>query len=300
MTPELLQTALARALARIAAARGLDSGCLPTPALRRPKEHEHGDWSSTIALRSAQTLHTDSRSLAEVLAAMLREDTGVAGVDVAGPGFLNITVAPDRLGLIAADIVTADRAFGPDAGTASGIDTTVSDRITADPKLQALHSTVGTDALRFAAARGISASVQLRSSSFLRRAHADNPVYFVQSAHAAACRLERRGVAAGIDGSDFDPRALTDGTETALLATLGDFLATTSRAASAREPQRITFFLETVAALFLDWAHACSVVPTIDEDITRIHASRLVLDRAAIIVLASGLRLLGASAPERM
>lgn len=300
MTPELLQTALARALASSAAARGIDSDPIPDPTLRRSQAQRHGDWVSTIALRSAASLHSDPRVLAEEIAARLRDDTGVTRVDVAGPGFLNITVSPSSLAQAAADIVGAGTAFGPDHDTAARIETTVNERISSSPELRALLPAVGTDSVRFHAARGSTASSHVGDMGLLRTAHPDNPVYLVQVAHASACRVERRAASAGINGADFDPNALTDATENALAAALADFITTTSRAASSGEPQRVTCLLEAIAQLFLDWANTCPVTPSIDEDITRLHASRLVLDRAAIIVLATGLRLLGACAPERM
>ncbi|MDN5586160.1 MAG: hypothetical protein L0G69_06290 [Brevibacterium sp.] len=300
MTPELLQTALARALASIAAARGIVSDRVPDPTLRRSRARHHGDWTSTIALRSAQALCTDPRNLAEEIASILREDTRVAGVDVAGPGFLNITVSTRSLARSAADIVDANREFGPDRATAQRIETTVNERLAASPELRVPHPAIGTDVRRFMAARGTTASMHLRDKGFLRTAHPDNPVYFVQVAHAAACRVERRGASAGIGAFAFDPDTLIDSAETALTAALCDFVSTVRRAADLREPQLITDLLETTSQLFHDWANTCPVTPNLDEDITRLHASRLVLDRAAIIVLATGLRLLGASAPERM
>ena len=307
MTPELLQTALARALASSAAARGIHNVPVPEPPLRRvqekrrrPQSSRPGDWVSTIALRSAASLHTDPRLLAEEIASQLRADIRVADVEVAGPGFLNITVSPSSLAQTAADIVDSDQPFGPDRDAAARIEAAIGQRILASSELQALQVAVGTDALRFLAARSSTSPPQPGDTQVLRTAHSDNPMYAVQLAHSAARRVERRAAAAGIDASDFDANTLTDARETALAAALADFITTTRHAASWGEPQRITCLLEAIAQLFLDWAQACSVTPSIDEKITRLHASRLVLDRAAIIVLATGLRLLGVSAPERM
>lgn len=300
MTPELLQTALARALASIASARGIDSDRIPEPTLRRGQTPRHGHWVSPIALRSAGAVHTDSRSLAVEIASRLHDDASIAEVEVAGPGFLNITLTPSALAVIAADIVAADDHFGPEQGVAARIDAIIDERISSSTECQPRQQTMGTDILRYMAAREIPASAHLPDARQWRRAHPDNPVHFVQVTHAAACRIRRRAAAAGIDGRAFDPTALSDDTETALAAALADFIATTARAASAGEPQRIAFLLEAVSQLFLDWTQSCPVTPTLDEDITRLHASRLVLDRAAIIVLATGLSLLGVSAPERM
>ena len=300
MTPELLQTALARALASSAAARRIDSDPVPDSTLRRAQAQSHGDWVSTIALRSATSLHTEPRTLAEEIASRLRDHTGITRVDVAGPGFLNITVSSSSLAQVAADIVGTGTAFGPDQDTAARIEATVDGRITSNPELRTLLPAVGSDTVRFLAARSITASSQAADVGLLRTAHPDNPVYFVQVAHSSACRVERRAAAAGISADDFDPSVLTDATETALAAALADFITTTNAAACTGELRRITCLLEASAQLFLDWAKTCPVTPSIDEDITRLHASRLVLDRAAIIVLATGLRLLGVRAPERM
>lgn len=300
MTPDHLQTALERALSNTIAARGFDSDRAPAPILRRPKDRSHGDWTSTIALSGARFFGTDARSLADELAEILREEPIVAAADVSGPGFLNITVTPGSLARIAAEIVTAGEAFGPPAEAAAELDAALDSRIASSPMLQELRHDWGTDARRFAAACATSASTYPVDVALLRTASPDNPLHLVQTAHAAACRVERRAVSGGVGAADFDPLALIDDTEAALLGFLADFLGTVGRAASAREPQRITQFLEAVSELVLLWSQTCTVTPTIDEAITSTHASRLVLDRAAIIVLATGLRLLGVSAPERM
>ena len=305
MTPEHLQTALERALSNTIAARGFDSDRAPATTLRRPKDRSHGDWTSTIALSSAGVFGTDPRALAEELAKILRDEPSVAAAEVSGPGFLNITVAPGSLARIAADIVTVGEAFGPHLDAAAEIDSAIDSRIASNPMWVTARREWTPDAIRFAAASETSAATPPVDFALLRTASSDNPLYLVQSAHAAACRVERRAESAGIGvaeigAADFDPLALTDDTETALLGVLADFLPTVTRAASAHEPQRITQFLAAVSELFVIWSQTCTVTPTIDEDITSIHASRLVLDRAAITVLATGLRLLGVSAPERM
>ena len=73
-----------------------------------------------------------------------------------------------------------------------------------------------------------------------------------------------------------------------------------AQAAELREPHRIARYLESLAGLFHKWYDACRVTPRADEEITPVHASRLVLDRATATVLSNGLELLGVSAPERM
>ena len=105
---------------------------------------------------------------------------------------------------------------------------------------------------------------------------------------------------AGITTEAFDPAALTDPTETVLLAALADFPRVVAQAAQLREPHRIARYLESVAGLFHKWYDACRVTPRTDEEITSVHSSRLMLDRATATVLANGLGLLGVGAPERM
>ena len=300
MIREHLQTALERALSNTIAARGFDSDRALAPSLRRPTDRSHGDWTSTIALSSAGFFRTDPRNLAEELAGILREDSSVAATEVSGPGFLNVFVTPSSLARTAAEIVTSGEAYGPHPDVAAEIDAVINSRIASSPIMQTARHEWGTDAPRFAAACGTSAAPRLVDFDLLRTASPDNPLHLVQSAHAAACRVERRAESAGVGAADFDPLALTDDTETALLGMLADFLGTVNRSASAHEPQRITQFLEAASELFLIWSQRCTVTSTIDEAVTSTHASRLVLDRAAIIVLATGLRLLGVSAPERM
>ncbi|WP_240372120.1 DALR anticodon-binding domain-containing protein [Brevibacterium zhoupengii] len=300
MIPELLQTALARALASIASARGVASDRIPDPTLRLSQPLRHGHWVSPIALRSAAVLNTGSRTLAGEIAARLHDDLSIAEVEVAGPGFLNITVSPGALATGVAEIVAADGRFGPDHSVAASIDAVINQRISSRRVPRPGQQTMGTDILRYVAARENSPSAHFHEAGLWRRAHPDNPVHYVQVTHATACRVRRRAVAAGIDATAFDPTALSDDTETALAAALMDFVATAVRAASTGEPQRIALLLEAISQLFRDWTQACPVTPSLDEDITRLHASRLVLDRAAIIVLATGLSLLGVSAPERM
>ncbi|MGY1710985.1 arginine--tRNA ligase [Geodermatophilus sp. SYSU D00758] len=112
MTPEQL-----RDVVRTAVAAAVQRGVLPVevPAdvlVERPKNPEHGDYATNVALRLAKPAGRPPREVAEVLAAELRGHEGVAAVDVAGPGFLNITLARGALGRIAVDAVTAGEAYG--------------------------------------------------------------------------------------------------------------------------------------------------------------------------------------------
>ncbi|WP_138733140.1 arginine--tRNA ligase [Modestobacter excelsi] len=119
MTPEQLSDVVRSALAA-AVERGVLAVDVPAEVvIDRPKNPEHGDYATNVALRLAKAAGRPPREVAEVLAAELRAVDGIAGVDVAGPGFLNITLARDALGAIAVRAVTAGEAYGR-TGTLAG------------------------------------------------------------------------------------------------------------------------------------------------------------------------------------
>jgi arginyl-tRNA synthetase len=115
MTPADVAAAVLAA-ARDASAAGelsLDAGQLPdTHVVERPRQAEHGDYASTLALQLAKKVGRPPREVAEVLATRLRLLDGIDSVDVAGPGFLNITLGRDALGGIARQVVAAAASYG--------------------------------------------------------------------------------------------------------------------------------------------------------------------------------------------
>ncbi|MCO7221808.1 arginine--tRNA ligase [Klenkia sp. PcliD-1-E] len=112
MTPEQL-SALVRAVVGAAVERGALSVDVPDDVVvERPRNPEHGDYATTVALKLAKQAGRPPREVAEVLADDLRAQPGIDRVDVAGPGFLNITFAQGALGQIAVDAVTAGEAYG--------------------------------------------------------------------------------------------------------------------------------------------------------------------------------------------
>ncbi|MGY1642519.1 arginine--tRNA ligase [Geodermatophilus sp. SYSU D00703] len=119
MTPEQL-----RDVVRTAVAAAVERGALPVAVpedvlVERPKNPEHGDYATNVALRLAKPAGKPPRAVAEVLAEELRAHPGIAAVDIAGPGFLNITLARGALGRIAVEAVTAGEAYGR-TGTLAG------------------------------------------------------------------------------------------------------------------------------------------------------------------------------------
>ena len=136
----------------------------------------------------------------------------------------------------------------------------------------------------------------------LRRQTNDNPVFYVQYAHARTSNVARLAAEDGVRTEDgFDPSLLSDPTEAALLAILGDYPRVVAQAASLLEPHRVARYLENLAAHFHKWYDTCRVRPmNADEPVTDLHRTRLWLNDATRVVLANGLELLGVSAPERM
>ncbi|WP_035697981.1 arginine--tRNA ligase, partial [Glycomyces tenuis] len=113
MTPETLAEKVLSATRAAFADLGLDATALPAEtAVERPRNPEHGDYASTIALQVAKKAGTNPRALAQEIAARLAELDGVAKTDIAGPGFLNITLDAAASGGIAGQIVIAGTAYG--------------------------------------------------------------------------------------------------------------------------------------------------------------------------------------------
>ena len=169
-------------------------------------------------------------------------------------------------------------------------------------ELRDLISWIGTDAVRYSLARYPADSPLSLEGEELRKQTNENPVFYVQYAHARTSNVARLAAEDGVRREDgFDPSLLTDETEAALLAILGDFPRVVALAAKLREPHRVARYLEDLAGRFHKWYDTCRVRPVNrDEEVTDLHRTRLWLNDATRQVLANGLDLLGVSAPERM
>ncbi len=165
--------------------------------------------------------------------------------------------------------------------------------------LEDLVDAVGVDAARYQLARSSADSTLEIDLDLLVRASNDNPVHYVQYAHARTANVIKNANAVGITLGTFVPELLTAETETALLTALGDFPRVVAQAAVLHEPHRVARYLEELAGHFHRWYDNCRVVPKGDEPITDLNRSRLWLDVATKTVLANGLQLLGVSAPDR-
>jgi arginyl-tRNA synthetase len=167
--------------------------------------------------------------------------------------------------------------------------------------MQDLVEAVGVDAARYALARS-SADAQIDVDlDLLTQRSNDNPVYYVQYAHARLSGIVRNAAEAGVRREDaFEPVLLDDPTDAALLAALAEFPRVVAHAAELREPHRVARYLEELAGSFHKWYEATRVTPRGEEPVTDAHRTRLWVAEAARQVFANGLGLLGVSAPERM
>lgn len=160
---------------------------------------------------------------------------------------------------------------------------------------------LGADALRYTLARyPTDTTLDLRAED-LQQQNNDNPVYYVQYAHARTRNVARNAEKAGISrDAAFDPAALTDASEMELLAQLAQYPRVVELAAQTREVHRIARYLEDLAGAYHAWYGRCRVTPRGDEPISAVHHTRLWLNDAVTQVLKNGLEILGVSAPERM
>jgi arginyl-tRNA synthetase len=167
--------------------------------------------------------------------------------------------------------------------------------------MEDLVEAIGIDAARYALARySIDSPIDIDLGVWTRRTN-DNPVFYVQYAHARIASLLRNAAELGVDrGESLDPGLLAHERETELLGTLGEFPRVIAAAAELREPHRVARYLEQLAGTYHRFYDACRVLPMGDEPATDLTRARLWLVEATRVVLANGLGLLGVSAPERM
>jgi arginyl-tRNA synthetase len=166
--------------------------------------------------------------------------------------------------------------------------------------LEELVEAIGADAGRYALGRfSTDSTIDLDLDMWAKRTN-DNPVFYVQYAHARIASLLRNAGELGVDKGDLRPELLDHDREGDLLRALGDFPRVVATAAELREPHRVARYLEELAGTYHRFYDACRVLPRGDEETTDLHRARLWVVEATRIVLANGLRLLGVTAPERM
>ena len=109
---QTIETLIRDALQAAIDAGELEMPEIPDPSVERPRDETHGDWASTVALKCAKLARKKPRDIAEIVAARIAESPAIESVEVAGPGFINVKLAPTALTSVFADV----RAKGADYG----------------------------------------------------------------------------------------------------------------------------------------------------------------------------------------
>ena len=163
-----------------------------------------------------------------------------------------------------------------------------------------LVEAVGVDAARYTIARSSTDSPLDLDVDAVTRKDPENPVFYVQYAHARIASVLRNAVELKVERTEFDPALLSHEREGNLLRALGEFPRVVASAAELREPHRVARYLEELAGIYHRFYDACRVLPGTDGPDPAVTTARLTLCEATRTVLANGLGLLGVSAPERM
>ena len=168
--------------------------------------------------------------------------------------------------------------------------------------LEELVEKVGVDAARYTLIRYPVDTPMVMDVDILRSRTNENPVYYVQYAHARICAVLRNaselGIAFGLD--QIHPELLEHERERELIGALAEFPRVLSGAAELREPHRIARYAEELAGIYHGFYADCRVLPLGDEPVTDLHSARATLCSVTAQVIANSLELLGVSAPEKM
>ena len=168
--------------------------------------------------------------------------------------------------------------------------------------LEELVEKVGTDAARYTLIRYPTDTPMVMDVDLLKKNTNENPVYYVQYAHARICAVLRNAKELGINyGLDFySPELLTHERERELIGLLAQYPKIVASAALMRQPHRVARYIEEVAGQYHRFYNDCRVLPLGDEKPIDLNSSRATLSLATAQVISNGLDLLGVSAPEKM
>ena len=168
--------------------------------------------------------------------------------------------------------------------------------------LEELVEKVGVDAARYTLIRYPVDTPMVLDIDLLKKRTNDNPVFYVQYAHARISAVLRNAEELGLKygASEYKPELLTHDRERELLGGLAEYPRVVASAAELRQPHRVARYIEELATLYHGFYNDCRVLPMGDEPASDIHSSRATLCAATRQVIHNGLSLLGVSAPERM
>ena len=168
--------------------------------------------------------------------------------------------------------------------------------------LEELVEKVGVDAARYTLIRYPVDTPMVMDVDVLRSRTNENPVYYVQYAHARICAVLRNatdiGIPFGVD--QIHPELLENERERELIGALAEFPRVLAGAAELREPHRVARYAEELAGIYHRFYADCRVLPLGEEKATKLHSARATLCNATAQVIANSLALLGVTAPEKM
>jgi arginyl-tRNA synthetase len=277
VTPAALAE-LVRSLAHdVLTSRGLDPAALPaTVTVQRPRNPEHGDYVSTVALQTGTRAGVAPQELAGALTQALARCRGVRSAEVAGPGFLNLRLTARAQGAILAHVLATGEPTGEHCGARAGRPTVDRD---------GRHEWPSAPAAQYAHAR----------LAALARHAADLKISCV-GARLELLEHEREGEL--IRMLEEFPRIAAAVSASGLVS--GTASEAVSKTGALRQARRLARYLEQLASAYHRFDGSCRVLPMGDEQPSPRHAARLALCQATRQVLADGLGVLGLSAPERM
>ncbi len=168
--------------------------------------------------------------------------------------------------------------------------------------LEELIEKVGVDAARYTLIRYPVNTPMVMDVDLLRSRTNENPVYYVQYAHARICAVLRNAtdLKVAFGSEHINAELLDHERERELIGALGEFPGVVATAAELREPHRIARYAEELAATYHRFYSDCRVLPMGDEAPNALHSARATLCKSTAQVIANCLDLLGVSAPEKM
>ena len=168
--------------------------------------------------------------------------------------------------------------------------------------LEELVEKVGTDAARYTLIRFPTDTPMVMDVDLLSKNTNENPVYYVQYAHARICAVLRNAKELGINyGLKFyAPELLNHERERELVGLLAQYPKVLLSAAQLRQPHRVARYIEELASQYHRFYNDCRVLPLGDEKVSDLNSARATLSQATAQVISNGLDLLGVNAPEKM
>ena len=166
--------------------------------------------------------------------------------------------------------------------------------------LDDLVEAIGVDAARYSLIRSSVDSPIDIDLALWSSASSENPVYYVQYAHARLSALARNAAELGLIADTSHLELLTHEKEGTLIRNIGEFPRVLETAAALREPHRVSRYLEDLAGDYHRFYDSCRVLPQGDEEPSDLNSARLALCQATRQVIENGLGILGVTAPERM